>query len=126
MTQEQTTLILNTVPNKVARECILKKGLYHKKGVSFKKKKVLCKVCCLLLFWFQSVSHSSYSKVNHYLLLTTLRADCQFNPDENILLASAAKRNSNILCNKSFGVRNVITAISNSWQLRENQTGRNL
>lgn len=38
MTQEQTTLIINTVPNKVARECILKKGLYHKKGVPFKKK----------------------------------------------------------------------------------------
>lgn len=35
MTQEQTTLIINTVPNKVARECILKKGLYHKKGVPF-------------------------------------------------------------------------------------------
>lgn len=38
MTQEQPTLLINTVPNKVACECIFKKGLYHKKGVPFKKK----------------------------------------------------------------------------------------
>lgn len=72
MTQEQTTLILNTVPNKVARECILKKGLYHKKGVSFKKKKFYAKFAVFCYFG------SNLCHIHHIPRLTTICCSLPF------------------------------------------------
>lgn len=72
MTQEQTTLILNTVPNKVARECIFKKGLYHKKGVSFLKKKFYAKFAVFCYFG------SNLCHIHHIPRLTTICCSLPF------------------------------------------------